>query len=118
MNKYTLLLWIIGLLFVNPLLHAQNNTSFLPSTSDNRCRQWVDSVMSHLSLQEKVGQLIVATIPAKATKENKKQIRELIKKYKVGGLLFAEGTPEEQAILTNLAQRHAKVPVKIGRAHV
>lgn len=113
MNKYTLLLWIIGLLFVNPLLHAQNNTPFLPSTSDNRCRQWVDSVMSHLSLQEKVGQLIVATIPAKATKENKKQIRELIKKYKVGGLLFAEGTPEEQAILTNLAQRHAKVPVMI-----
>lgn len=44
--------------------------------------------MTRLSLQEKVGQLIVATIPAKATKENKKQIRELAKKYKVGGLLL------------------------------
>lgn len=114
MKKYTFLLWIAGLFLLIPLLHAQHETPFLPSASDDRCRQWVDSVMTRLSLQEKVGQLIVATIPAKATKENKKQIRELAKKYKVGGLLFAEGTPEEQAILTNLAQKNASVPVMVA----
>ena len=114
MKKYTFLLWIAGLFLLIPLLHAQHKAPFLPSDSDDRCRQWVDSVMTRLSLQEKVGQLIVATIPAKATKENKKQIRELAKKYKVGGLLFAEGTPEEQAILTNLAQKNASVPVMVA----
>ncbi len=113
MKKHTFLLWIAGLFLIIPLLHAQHGTPFSPSASDARCRQWVDSVMARLSLQEKVGQLIVATIPAKATKENKKQIRELAKKYKVGGLLFAEGTPEEQAILTNLAQKNAAVPVMV-----
>jgi len=40
-------------------------------------------------------------------------IRDLVKKYKIGGLLFAEGTPEEQAILTNIAQKNSKVPVMI-----
>lgn len=114
MKKYTFLLWIAGLFLLIPLLHAQHKPPFLPSDSDDRCHQWVDSVMTRLSLQEKVGQLIVATIPAKATKENKKQIRELAKKYKVGGLLFAEGTPEEQAILTNLAQKNASVPVMVA----
>ena len=43
----------------------------------------------------------------------KKQMRELVKKYKVGGLLFSEGTPEEQAILTNMARKDAKIPVMV-----
>ena len=113
MKKYIFLLWIAGLLLVVPSLRAQTDTPFLPSASDNRCRQWVDSVFARLSTQEKIGQLIVATVPAKASKETKKQIRELAKKYKVGGLLFSEGTPEEQAILTNLAQKNAVVPIMV-----
>ena len=94
-------------------LHAQTGGPFLPSAADNRCRQWVDSVLSGLNVHEKVGQLIVATIPARADKATKKQMRELVKKYKVGGLLFSEGTPEEQAILTNMARKDAKIPVMV-----
>lgn len=96
-----------------PLLCAQTEASFLPSAADARCKQWVDSVFAGLSLQEKVGQLIVTTFPAKVDKQKKKQIRDLVKKYKIGGLLFAEGTPEEQAILTNIVQKNSKVPVMI-----
>nr|WP_278706623.1 glycoside hydrolase family 3 N-terminal domain-containing protein [Bacteroides intestinalis] len=95
------------------LLHAQTEAPFLPSAADARCKQWVDSVYSGLNLQEKVGQLIVTTFPAKVDKQKKKQIRDLVKKYKIGGLLFAEGTPEEQAILMNIAQKNSKVPVMI-----
>lgn len=112
--KRILLLFLIVLMCGNVIsLHAQAEAPFLPSAADARCKQWVDSVFSRLSLQEKVGQLIVSTIPAKADKLRKKQIRDLVKKYKIGGLLFAEGTPEEQAILTNLAQKNAEVPVLI-----
>ena len=96
-----------------PLICAQTEASFLPSAADARCKQWVDSVFAGLSLQEKVGQLIVTTFPAKVDKQKKKQIRDLVKKYKIGGLLFAEGTPEEQAILTNIVQKNSKVPVMI-----
>ena len=55
------------------LLHAQAEAPFLPSAADARCKQWVDSVYSGLNLQEKVGQLIVATFPAKVDKQKKKQ---------------------------------------------
>ena len=113
MKKYTFLLCLAGIILLGvPSLHAQTSP-FIPSAADNRCRQWVDSVFSRLSLQEKVGQLMVATIPAKADGKNKKQIKDLAKKYKVGGLLFSEGTAEEQAILTNLAQKNAKVPMMV-----
>ncbi len=112
--KRILLLLLISLLWDNvSLLRAQTEAPFLPSAADARCKQWVDSVFAGLNLQEKVGQLIVTTFPAKADKQKKKQIRDLVKKYKIGGLLFAEGTPEEQAILTNIAQKNSKVPVMI-----
>ena len=112
--KRPILLLFVALLWGGAgLLHAQAEASFLPSAADARCKQWVDSVYSGLNLQEKVGQLIVATFPAKVDKQKKKQIRDLVKKYKIGGLLFAEGTPEEQAILTNIAQKNSKVPVMI-----
>ena len=114
MKKLTLLLWVAGLFILGlSSLHAQTGGPFLPSAADNRCRQWVDSVLSGLNVHEKVGQLIVATIPARADKATKKQMRELVKKYKVGGLLFSEGTPEEQAILTNMARKDAKIPVMV-----
>lgn len=95
------------------MLHAQTEVPFLPSTTDARCKQWVDSVFLSMNLQDKVGQLFVASFPARADREVKKQIRDAAKKYKVGGLLFADGTPEEQAILTNLAQKNAKVPLVV-----
>ena len=84
---------------------------FLSSADDQQCRQWVDSVMSRMNLHEKIGQLLVPKVMAVETKETKKQVKEWVKKYKVGGLLFGKGTPEEQAILTNLAQKTARVPL-------
>lgn len=112
--KRTILLVLVALLGGSQsLLRAQAEAPFLPSAADGRCKQWVDSVYAGLNLQEKVGQLIVTTFPARADKQKKKRIRELVKKYKIGGLLFAEGTPEEQAILTNIAQKNSKVPVLI-----
>lgn len=115
MKRLTLLLWVAGLFILGlSSLHAQTRGPFLPSAADNRCWQWVDSVLSGLNVHEKVGQLIVATIPARADKATKKQMRELVKKYKVGGLLFSEGTPEEQAILTNMARKDAKIPVMVA----
>lgn len=115
MKKLISLIFIILLFFEGSgfFVYAQTESPFLPSDQDIRCKQWVDSVFRRLSLADKVGQLIVATCPARADKQTKKQIRKLAKKYKVGGLLFSEGTPEEQAILTNVARKKAKVPILI-----
>ena len=56
MKKLTLLLWVAGLFILGlSSLHAQTGGPFLPSAADNRCRQWVDSVLSGLNVHEKVG---------------------------------------------------------------
>lgn len=113
MKRLSLVL-LLALLWGNAiLLRAQTEASSLPSPVDARCKQWVDSVLAGLNLQDRVGQLIVAKLPAKADNATKKLVRDLAKRYKVGGMMFAGGTPEEQAILTNLAQKSSKVPVLV-----
>lgn len=80
---------------------------------DDGCRQWVDSVMGRLSLKEKVGQLFVYTIAPQDTKQNIELLHKVVETYKVGGLLFSGGRLQTQAMLTNRAQRQAKVPLLI-----
>lgn len=111
MNGIRLLCGVLGILCGCFSLRAQTAASWGMSADDGRCRQWVDSVISGLGVQEKVGQLLVATIPAK--KSVKKQLHEWVDRYKIGGLLFSEGTPEEQALLTNQVQKSARIPVMV-----
>lgn len=73
----------------------------------------VDSVMYKLSLKEKVAQLFIYTIAPVDTKRNQLLLREAVDTYKVGGLLFSGGKMQNQAELTNRAQRMAKVPLMI-----
>lgn len=109
------ILWggLAAVMLASSSIVAQETAPFLPKADDNRCNRWVDSVMNTMSLQEKVGQLIVATVPAKNTKQNQKNVKNLIKKYKVGGFLFSEGTAEEQAAITNLANKQGKLPILV-----
>lgn len=84
-----------------------------PAEMDGRCRQWVDSVFSQMSREEKIGQLVVAVVPARADRQTKKLVRDLAKRQKIGGLQFYGGTTEAQALLTNLAQKNATLPVMV-----
>ena len=47
------------------------------------------------------------------TKANQALLREAVDTYKVGGLLFSGGKMQTQAILTNQAQRMARLPLMI-----
>ncbi|MDR0895695.1 MAG: hypothetical protein LBN06_10430 [Prevotellaceae bacterium] len=98
------------------LWHADRvcaQTSFLPSPTDALCRAWVDSVMEKMNTRAKIGQLVVYTITAEDSKRQRRLIRDAASKYRVGAILFGKGTAEEQAMLTNLAQREAQVPLLI-----
>jgi beta-glucosidase-like glycosyl hydrolase/CubicO group peptidase (beta-lactamase class C family) len=72
---------------------------------------WVDSVFYSLSLEEKIGQLIIV----RANKDNNflPEIPELIKKYNIGGVCFFKGTPYKQAKVTNYWQSLARTPMFI-----
>lgn len=83
------------------------------TAQDKKCKQWVDSVYNRMSLKERVGQLFIYTIAPAQTKRNKLLLRQVVRDYKIGGLLFSGGRVQDQAMMTNDAQQHAKVPLMI-----
>ncbi|MEG1563070.1 MAG: glycoside hydrolase family 3 N-terminal domain-containing protein [Bacteroides sp.] len=80
---------------------------------DKRCTQWVDSLMRRMTRKEKVGQLFIYTIAPVDYKRNLVLLREAIQTYKIGGLLFSGGKLHNQAQVTNLAQKQARIPLMI-----
>lgn len=83
------------------------------TAQDKYCQRWVDSLMHKLTLKEKVGQLFVYTIAPVETKRNLILLREAVNTYKIGGLLFSGGKLQNQAQLTNAAQKQSKIPLMI-----
>ena len=77
-----LVVWLVA---VAPLM-AQQVPCLLPRQEDDACREWVDKILSGMSLKEMVGQTFVCTLSPEWNKKNEKLVRRLAKKYKVGGL--------------------------------
>lgn len=77
------------------------------------CRAWVETTMERMSLKEKIGQLFIHTVEPVDNQQNRKNISDAIKEYKIGGLLFSGGEFMTQALLTNWAQDMASIPLMI-----
>lgn len=109
MNKVFLSL----LLLISFVSFSQN---FDPLRTDDYYaqQQWADSILDNMSVEEKIGQLFM--IQAYSNKDQKHEdfITEMITKYHVGNLIFMQGTPQKQAVLTNKYQELSKVPLLIG----
>ena len=77
-------------------------------------KNWVDSVYSQMTLDDKVGQLFM--IPAYSNKDeaHANSIDNLVKYYKVGGVIFFQGGPVRQAKLTNRYQALSQIPLFIA----
>ena len=86
----------------NPLIDKKN-------TFDQE--RWVDSIYSKLSLEEKVGQLFMPMVFTERDSSHFYFTLDLVKKYKVGGLVFSLGGPVEQTKWLNAFQKESKVPL-------
>ena len=75
---------------------------------------WVDSVFRSLSPEERIAQLIFIRAYGKQDPGHIRQVEQLIKEQKVGGLVFFQGSPVQQAVLTNRYQNLSKVPLFIS----
>ncbi len=105
---------LVAIILFNCQLRAQNEPSLLYKAQyDPQCQAWVDKTMSGMSLKEKVGQLFIYTIAPQNTKKNLSLLQDVVRTYKVGGLLFSGGKLRDQALLTNYAQEQAKTPLLI-----
>ncbi|WP_111709573.1 glycoside hydrolase family 3 N-terminal domain-containing protein [Lutibacter citreus] len=76
--------------------------------------QWVDSIMSQLNIDQKIGQLFMIQAYSNKDKKHTAFIKKMIKKYHIGGLIFMQGTPKKQVNLTNTYQNKSKIPLLIG----
>lgn len=78
----------------------------------------IDSLISVMSLEEKIGQLFM--VPAYGRFANDHEVsllrlKRLVTDYKVGGLIFMSGDVYGQALLTNEMQELASIPLWIGQ---
>ena len=82
-------------------------------TSLSAQSHWVDSVMSTLSLEERIAQLMVVRVPLDMNDSQAADFSKTISGYKVGGVCFFVGTAERQAAMTQRFQKDAKVPLLV-----
>ena len=80
----------------------------------NEKNNWADSVFNSLTLDEKIGQLFMVAAYSNKDILHENYINNLIEKYHIGGLIFYQGNPYDQARLTNNFQAISKTPLLIS----
>lgn len=76
--------------------------------------QWVDSTFNAMSPDQRLGQLFMVAAYSNLNEEHYQEVDKLVSQYHVGGLIFFQGGPVRQAILTNRYQALAKVPLSLA----
>lgn len=90
------------------------NFSFSQKIDSNQQKKWVDSLYNSMTFEEKVGQLFMVAAYSNKKEDHAQDLDKLIAKYKIGGLIFFQGGPVRQALLTNRFQAQSKIPMLIG----
>ena len=110
MNKNILFIFV----FLNVAFLKAQSIDPLISKDQFEQQKWVDSLMLQMTLDEKIGQLFMVQAYSNKDEKHKLFIDSLIENYKIGGLIFMQGTPEKQVLLNNEYQATSKIPLLIG----
>lgn len=103
----------ILIFLISPYLsRAQSVKPFIESL--NEPNTWVDSVFKKLSRHDRIAQLFMIRAHTDKGKAFEDSIAKVIRKEHIGGLVFFQGGPGRQAILTNYYQSISKVPLLIA----
>ncbi|MBK7944813.1 MAG: glycoside hydrolase family 3 [Flavobacteriales bacterium] len=86
----------------------------IPPPFLNANSHWADSVLSTLSLDERIAQLMMVAAYSNKEAKHATEIEGLIRERNIGGLIFFQGGPGRQAKLTNRYQAVAKTPLMLG----
>ncbi len=77
-------------------------------------QKWVDSVFNTLSVDQKIGQLFTPMVFSRKDTTHYQEIKTLIEKYHIGGIIFSQGGPVKQTQWLNAFQSISKVPLLIS----
>ena len=102
------------LLFFSSLVAFSQQIDPLRTKDEQAQTRWVDSLYNSMNLDQKIGQLFMVQAFSSHTAKQQKPIKDLIKKYHIGGIIFSKGSPVAQAKLTNEFQSMAKTPLLVA----
>jgi beta-glucosidase-like glycosyl hydrolase/CubicO group peptidase (beta-lactamase class C family) len=103
---------------LSEFLFGQTVKNFPQERLDKASEKYLDSLITHTPLEEKIGQLFF--IPAQGNFTNRddrsfRMLEEMVQKKHVGGIIFMRGDIYGQAVMTNKLQRMAKFPLWISQ---
>ncbi len=129
MNRYMLLLCVMMLcraVVAQPSkeltvelapAHERYSAQVDMATFFSRPSPWADSVLATLTLEEKIGQMLVpqsSSYYQSADNPDFEYHAKLVRDGKVGGIIFSRGDVYELAMLSNRFQKLAKLPLLIS----
>lgn len=75
---------------------------------------WADSVMGTLSLEQQIAQMVMIPAYSNRGEDHEREVRRIIQRHKVGGVVFFQGDPVTEAVYTNSFQEASEVPLLVA----
>ena len=117
MSIKRLILNSVALLLLAPLtLQSENRIEpdLLKNANKEKMNHWVDSVFNTMSLDQKIGQTIMAITYGEDTNSRREELKAYINNQYIGGIIYLKGTVTDQVNLTNMCQTESKIPLMIA----
>jgi len=81
---------------------------------DGYSTPWVDSVLTTLSLDQRIAQLIVIGVHTDQGRDYYNRLERQIREWNPGGIMFYKGGPVRQVLITNRLQAAAPTPLLVS----
>lgn len=85
---------------------------------DIQSEEYLDSLVTNTPLKEKIGQLFFVPAEGRFTNRDSRsftELKEMVEKHHIGGIIFMRGDIYGQAVMTNKLQQMAKFPLWISQ---
>ena len=89
--------------------------SFLPGKGLYAQSFNVDSVLSTMTLEEKIGQLFMVAAYSNKGEDHQAELEKLVREYHIGGVIVMQGGPRRQNTLLHRLQKAAAFPLLVGQ---
>jgi len=109
MNRLTAI--FLFLFLTGSFAFSQKLPNLYREADQQKMNQWVDSVFDSMTLDERIGQLIV--LKADPGASYRESVLKNIKEYKAGGILFSGGDLSDQVESANIYQKASHIPLWI-----
>ncbi len=95
-------------------LSAQYQPKDITQTEMNKANTWVNKTYNSLSQDEKLGQLFIVALYTNKGEAYINEIRNIVAKDKIGGLILMQEDAAREITLVNEFQQKSRVPLMIG----